>query len=329
MSSIVLQLEEYLSNALGDTPTIISWKDERDLAFFLRDRYRFFKARILDKLCVLMVAKGESEVPPATIRKHIDQVQAKWSGPVIYVRKHMTAYNRKRLIEQKIPFIVPNNQMYLLMLGIDLREYFRKPRPDTHKLRPSSQAVLIYAMLQDVEDLSPTTLASKLGYSAMAMSRALDELEAAKIGESTATGRGSDRRLRLNAPKRNVWKKAEPVLRTPVKGRHTIRIVPDGDFLGPKAGLSALAYYTMLAEPENTTVALSRAEWKSFREKGTAEEAMVGDPGTITIEVWSYDPALFAREGWVDRLSLFLSLRGTKNERVQVGLDELMKEIPW
>ncbi len=77
------------------------------------------------------------------------QVQAKWNETVVYVRKRITAYNRKRRVEQKIPFVVPGNQMYLPVLGLEFREYFRKPRPHQSELRPSSQAVLIY--------LTPTT----------------------------------------------------------------------------------------------------------------------------------------------------------------------------
>ena len=329
MSPIVPQLERYLRDALGDTTAIRPWKEGRHLAFFLRDRYRFFETRILGNPCLLMADNGDREEPPAVIRKHIDQVQAKWSGQVIYVRERITAYNRKRLLEQKIPFVVPGNQMYLPMLGVDFREHFRKPRPDTSGLRPSSHAVLIYALLQDAEGLGPTALAAKLGYSAMAMSQALDELEAAGIGESTATGRGSDRCLRFNAPRQEVWKKAEPLLKTPVKSRHAIHRTRDGSLPGPRAGLSALAHYSMLAEPANMTIALGREGWKSLRQKDAVKTAIEDEPGAMTVEVWGYNPALFANGGGVDRLSLYLSLQDTKDERVQAALEQMMKEVSW
>jgi DNA-binding MarR family transcriptional regulator len=276
-----------------------------------------------------MVDKGDREEPPATIRKHIDQVQAKRKQPVVYVRERITAYNRKRLVEQKIPFLVPGNQMYLPMLGIDFREHFRKPRPDKTGLRPSSQAVLIYALVQDAKNLGPTALATKLGYSAMAMSRALDELEAARLGESSATGRGHDRWLHFQESKREMWKKAQPLLRNPVKSRHTIHMTRDKNLPGPQAGLSALAHYSMLAEPGNITIALSREDWKSLRQKDAAKPAMPDEPGAMTVEVWGYAPALFAGDGWVDRLSLYLSLRDTKDERVQATLDQMIKEVAW
>jgi len=52
----------------------------------------------------------------------MDVIQTKQKDDVVYVRTRMTAFNRKRLIEQKVPFIVPGNQMYLPTLAIDLRE---------------------------------------------------------------------------------------------------------------------------------------------------------------------------------------------------------------
>lgn len=326
---LVTHLEAYLQNALGDSPVIAPWKEERRLAFHLRDRYRFFEARILGKPCLLMVDREDQEEPPATIRKHIDPVKIKWGGPVVYVRERITAYNRKRWVEQKLPFVVPGNQMYLPMLGVDFREHFRKPRPAMGELRPSSQAVLIHALLRDAGNLSPTALGAKLGYSAMAMSQALDELEAAGVGTSSATGRGHDRRLRLNGSGQDVWKKAEPLLRTPVLGRHTIRLRPDRSLPGPRAGASALAHYSMLAEPANRTIALGRKDWKELRQRDGAAEVMPDEPGGMAVEVWGYAPTLFASDGWVDRLSLFLSLRGTQDERVQAALDQMLKELPW
>lgn len=329
MSALVAMVERYLRDTLGESPRIIPWEQSRQLPLFLRDRYRFYKANILNTACLLMADSRGHEETPSVIRKHVDQVRTKWDGPVIYVREGVAAYNRKRLVEHKIPFVVPGNQMYLPMVGIDFREHFRKSKPETRGLRPSSQAVLIDAILRHAEDLSPTVLARRLGYSVMAMCRALDELEAAGIGESSCRGRGSNRRLHFKMSMPEVWERAKPLLKTPVKVRHSIQAMPGGSLPGPQAGLSALAHYSMLAEPETVTIALSRQEWKSLQEQGTLKTTVAGEPGAMTVEVWSYPPALFARDGFVDRLSLYLSLRDTQDERVRAALEEMMREITW
>ena len=104
---------------------------------------------------------------------------------------------------------------------------------------------------------------------------------------------------------------------------------PGGNLLGPQAGLSALAHYSMLAEPENSSIALSREVWKSLQKKATVRRTLADEPGALTVEVWNYTPTLFAQDGWVDRLSLYLSLKDTEDERVQDALDQMLEELPW
>jgi DNA-binding MarR family transcriptional regulator len=321
------KLERYLDDTLGIRVAVAPWEAEGRMPLFLRDRYRFFWAEVLNQRCVFMVDDHAEVESPAAIRKHVEQVREKWVVPVVYVRDRIIAYNRKRLIEHKLPFIVPGTQMYLPTLGIDLREHFRRLRADNVGLRPAAQAVLIHALQRDAENLGPTVLAEKLGYSIMTMSRALDELEAAGLGRTTANGR--ERRLRLAGSKREIWAKAQPLLRSPVVKRHAIRLASKAALPGPRTGLDALAHYSMLAEPGNVAVALGREAWKSMQRTDRVEAAMMDEPGTTTVEVWSYAPAFFADGGWVDRLSLYLSLREAQDERVQAALDQMIKEVAW
>ena len=111
--------------------------------------------------------------------------------------------------------------------------------------------------------------------------------------------------------------------------RHWIQKMQDASFPDPQAGLSALAHYSMLAEPGNVTIALSREDWKSLRQKDTVKKAMADEPGAVTVEVWGYPPLLFASDGCVDRLSLYLSLRDLKDERVEAALNRMLMEVSW
>ena len=47
------------------------------------------------------------------------------------------------------------------------------------------------------------------------------------------------------------------------------------------------------------------------------------------IEVWKYDPALLSETGVVDKLSLYLLLKDYEDERVQIELDNMIKDIAW
>lgn len=327
MQSEPQQLERYLHDALGVTVTATPWHGTESLPAFLRDLYTFAHMNLLGMDSLLAFDANPKEQAPAAIRKHMELLTAKLNEDVVYVRNQVTAYNRKRLIEHKVPFIVPGNQMYLPLLAIDLREHFRRLRWQPSTLSPSAQALLIHVLLRDAgDDLIPLKMAARLGYSTMTMTRAFDELEAADLGMMTTTGR--ERYLRFTGDRRETWTKAQPFLRSPVTKRLFIRRVE----VNPgqiRAGLTALAGYSMLTAPPYMTYALSREDWKHLRNLHNLIEIPAQDPDALEIEVWSYRPLLFAERDIVDRLSLYLSLQGESDERTQAALDEMMRQVRW
>jgi hypothetical protein len=324
---VLHELERYLHDALGVSVKTTPWSGAGQLPPVLRERYRFAKAQLLGLRALLVIDANPEEQTPATVRKHMDMIQSKQHVDLIYVRARVTAYNRKRLIEQKVPFIVPGNQMYLPMLAIDLREHFRRIREEAPTFSPSTQVVVLHAMLRDAgQVLIPSEMAPLLGYSAMTMTRAFDELETAKLAEVTVRGR--ERCLRFIGDRREIWEKAQPFLRNPVSKRLFIRRI-NGAEGATHAGLTALAHYSMLAPPAYTTYALSREEWKTLRQQHKIIEVPVQDPDVSEIEVWWYSPARFAEHGMVDQLSLYLSLKADHDERTETALEEMMEKIEW
>jgi hypothetical protein len=327
VQTVLHELERYLHDALGVSVKTTPWSGVGQLPPVLRERYRFAKAELLGLRALLVIDANPEEQSPATVRKHLDMLQSKQPAELIYVRARVTAYNRKRLIEQKVPFIVPGNQMYLPMLAIDLREHFRRIREEAPTFSPSTQVVVLHAMLRDAgQVLIPSEMAPLLGYSAMTMTRAFDELETAKLAEVTVRGR--ERCLRFIGDRREIWEKAQPFLRNPVSKRLFIRHI-NGAEGATHAGLTALAHYSMLAPPAYTTYALSREEWKTLRQQHKIIEVPVQDPDVSEIEVWWYSPARFAEHGMVDQLSLYLSLKADHDERTETALEEMMEKIEW
>ena len=321
------ELERYVHDALGVSVKTTPWSGAGQLPPVLRERYRFAKAELLGLRALLVIDTNPEEQSPATVRKHMDMLQTKQHADLIYVRAQVTAYNRKRLIEQKVPFIVPGNQMYLPMLAIDLREHFRRIREESPTFSPSTQVVVLYALLRESgRVLIPAEMAPLLGYSAMTMTRAFDELETASIAEATVRGR--ERCLRFNGDRKEIWEKALPFLRSPVGRRLFIRRA-SGLEGAMRAGLTALARFSMLAPPEYTTYALSREDWKALRQRHKTIEVPAQDPDASEIEVWWYPPALFAEDGIVDRLSLYLSLKEDHDERTETALEEMMEKFKW
>lgn len=323
MRDLIESLKSYLNEALNVSIDVHHWKNPGNLPFFLMDSYEFFKFSIFEQPCLLMISKESAEITPGLISKHYRQVQKSCDACIIYAQSSLSSYNRKRLIGHNIPFIIPGNQMYLPHLGIDLREHFRRLHDKKDKVfSPSSQAVVLYALVrQTSENLTSSHLVEKLGYALMTINRVFAELKAAQIGEFFQEKREC---CWAFSDKQTLWKQAVPFLRSPVKKRlwlksHQPKII---------AGLTALSHLSLLAPPTLPVFAASMHQWEIWQKLGF-EELPSADDADIQLEIWYYDPDLFAKNGLVDPFSLYLSLKTIQDERIKFALEELMEKIPW
>lgn len=328
MLALPTAVRQYLHEVLGvPTPGVRPWVRANELPYFLRDVFQFSELELLGQPIVLAVARAEQRQSLSEVRAWLDKVRAIAGQPVVYVTEALASYERRRLIEQKVPFIVPGNQLYLPDLGLDLREYFRQRAPTAEAaLSPSAQAMLITALLRQPweAEWQPSKVGIALGYTPMTLSRVVKEITAA--GLATAYTVGRSRWLRMEFPPQQIWERAKPVLRTPVK--RTIWVHADGPVASRLAGLSALARYSMLAEPKWPVYAIGAADWKAAVDAGVRE---LPEPiaGAQEWQLWSYSPALLPGAATVDPLSLLLSLHDNSDDRVQIALDELKEQLPW
>lgn len=321
----------YLQEVLGiEVPGVRPWARANELPYFLRDAFQFSEMELLGQPLVLAIGRADAKQSLSDVRTWLSKVKALAGQPVIYVTHALASYDRRRLIEQKVPFIVPGNQLYLPDLGLDLREYFRHRAPAMDAaLSPSAQAMLIAALLRQPwqPDWQPSSVAAELGYTPMTLSRAVKELTAAELAEAFTVGRS--RWLRMELTPEQIWARAKPALRTPV--RRTIWVAAHGIAAnGPRrlAGLSALARYSMLTEPKWPIYALTAADWKAAQDAGVCE-LTEPEAGAQEWQLWSYSPALMPDANTVDPLSLALSLQENADDRIQLALDELKGLLPW
>jgi len=332
LSTLATTVVHYLQEVLGigTTSGVRPWARADELPYFLRDAFQFSELELLGHPVVLAMGRGATKQSLSEVRTWLDKVKSLAGQPVVYVTDALASYDRRRLIEQKVPFIVPGNQLYLPDLGLDLREYFRQRAPATQAaLSPSAQAMLITALLRQPwqPDWQPSNVASALGYTPMTLSRAVKELTAAGLAEAYTVGRS--RCLRMELPPEQVWERAKPALRTPVK--RTVWVAASKVVAHRSsriAGLSALARHSMLAEPKWPVFAMTAAEWKAATDAGV-QELPAPEAGAQEWQVWTYSPALVQDAMTVDPLSLMLSLQENADDRIQLALDELKGQLPW
>jgi len=313
--------ENYLASVLGIEIGIREWPEAKNLPFFLREGYRFALTEILGTPLLLMCARGEERETPAAIAKKRDRVAEMWGGIVLVILPSLSALDRSRLIAARIAFVVPGRQLYLPPLGIDLRELYPASRAANDRLGPVAQLVLLWAIKKGIRVLpSPSDLARELGYTKMTLGRAFDDLEACGLGVGRREGR--TRGLELVAEGRKLWEAAFGYMASPVKRKSVVHREAAASTGAPLSGLSALAEYSSLAAPP-------RPVYAAFIGKGAddpyrAAQVDEHEDDAVELELWVYDPRCLAEGLMVDRLSLFLSLRSEKDERVSKALDEVL-----
>jgi DNA-binding MarR family transcriptional regulator len=321
----------YIGQITGCTPTFIPLLETKkaDIPVYLVELYDLFRLKIFNRGLVLAVAKDhEGGFTPAEYAAHAEQLRDALEESIALVLSHVTAYQRNRLIKKGVAFIVPERQLFLPQILVDLRDYFpRRKRISRKTLSYPAQLVVLYHLLETpIEPYSLRELAKRLGYSAMTLSNVADEL----FGFDLCKARNSrrTRNLQFKLQGRKLWKKVLPHLRTPIQTYHWVRFIPP-KISAIKAGITALSVYTQITDDYLPTYAIRNREYKKLLETGDIIGCHGSDEAKARIEAWFYTPELLADDNRVDRLSLYLTLRNSPDERVAKALREILGGVQW
>ena len=323
--------EAYVDDTFGERLGLVPVAPT-NLPHFIIDRYAIWQGSLNGRTLLLMAIK--EILPPgsgatAQYLKHRDLVQRELGAElVLLLLDRAPNAIRRQMVDRKIGFIASGAQLYVPEAFLDLRE--RAPAfaiASAASISPTTQFLLLAIMQgRGLGDLNLTELADDLGVSIMSISRTLDELEALQLAKAHHVGR--QRRLHMLLRGQKLWEAVQAQLQSPVR---KVRVVyaQDGEKIGPLAGTSALARYTMLAPPRTETRAILAASWKSLAAADTLRPATAFDDERIEVQTWTYDPRILARNGVIDPLSLYLSVRGSPDERVAQAAEELLEPFEW
>ena len=330
MASLVDKFQAYVQQLTGHQPAWRSWTG-RALPGYLERRYDPRLAMLGGQVWLVVFLRQVDVPAPLRLLKQLEQLAARLESPVVgtcLVAEHLPPYLRNRLVELGQPFVVPGRQLFWPAVGS--AETVQRPqrlRPEpVRALGPVAQQLLIALLLQRL--LPPVTItaaAGALGVTPASVSQAVKALEGSELVRSQLEGR--ERFFTLAQKGDVVWQRAQPLLRTPVRQRVRIR---DADLPVQTdicAGESAMAALTGLGEPTEPVYAVASRHWTKLGE--ALAVIPTADAGTSLVELWRYPPEPTAAHGCVDPLSLYLSLRDDKDERLQLALQELMERIAW
>jgi hypothetical protein len=327
MDKVRNDLIEYIKLISGEeiVISIVNVDEIKMLPLFLRMKYDYLTGIFLNIQIVLIYSKGGGGVSAAELRKHIDLIRKALRKPVVFVTNALEAYNRKRLINKKIPFIVPGKQMYIPEMVISFQDSELIAPTENISMTPAVQYLLLFHLqCEELEGLNLKSIAKKLGYGKMTISRAVSYLSRNDICHVTGT---KEKGIEFGKSKKELWKEVEPLMSSPVKN-----IVFTDKMLGLElfkhSNINALAHYSDLADELKDYIAIADPDFNKLVKTGRIKDYGAYD-GEVCIEVWKYNPAGISKGKYVDPLSLYLIFRNDKDERIQLALTKMMEELAW
>ncbi len=320
---------DYIREILGADATFSRFPDAESLPLHITETYQIDRCELLGVTFLSLQIRREKPTS-AAMTKQSDWLHLKTGLRSLFVLESVSSYDRKRLIENKTPFLVPGLQMYLPDLGLDLRENFKVAQRTVENLSLPGQVVVLACILRRIDpqaEFTGASLAERFGYTKMTMTRALDEMRHFEFVEVQGERRFARHRFLVTG--KELWSKAMPVLRSPVKKRiYLDEWFPGLDF---QAGETALSEQTDLGFPQRAVWAVTSSEWKHLQKSSDIRiiPDVSKDMAHAEFEVWHYAPKLLAEKPFVDPLSLALSMQRHPDERVNMSIDRLLNLVPW
>lgn len=336
---IMRQLTKYIEDILGINILPIPLKRDRlgKLPVYLAQRYQFYTADLMGKPVLLAKVKQENELGILQISKHKALIEKIIGQNVVFIIEHLPAFNRKRLIEKHISFVVPGRQLYIPEMMMDLRETFvrNKTRQEREKLLPTSQFLLLYQILHhgndnSIENFSFKALAERLGYTPMAISKAVENLKSHQLIEVHGS---KEKQIHFSKQRGELWNTLEHqnLWINPVIKQVFVDQLPKQATL--RSNTSALPEYTDMNPSRQKYYAIEKTAYYALQRSNKLDNANEYE-GTYCLELWKYNPLQLTQQldknkKVVDPLSLYLSLKDEQDERIEMALNQIIEKYIW
>ena len=316
--------EHYLKENIDERLIIKPWIKKNNFPIFLRDSYNFFEMTILGTQCILLEAVNE--MPNVDqIRKHLKQINNLTDRQIVLFYKGITRYRRKSLIENRIPFVIEDGQMYLPFLGLDLKKV-EEHVEELKGFTTPAQIAYLYFLYHKQDVVNTTEFAKKLGFNKMTASRALNDLHHANLITFEIGGMTGRSKEYKRIPDPDYFLRGRHYLKTPVRKIIYTKTRPLGALT---AGMDALSELSMINPPGHPIMAIDRNMLNKEQIEVVKNKDLIKDTILVELELWDYDPGLFSNDHHVDLLSLYASLKEETDERVEQALEEVLTGEPW
>ena len=201
---------------------------------------------------------------------------------------------------------------------------------------PSAQFLLIYHIIHryekwKIEEHSFKEIAEYRGYSAMAVTKAVENLNYCELIEITGA---KEKMIRFKLERHELWNDAihRNLLIDTVIKRVYIDEKPNDIFL-LLTNASALPEYTDMNPSRQLYYAIEKNIFYGLL-KSNLFRNLNEHEGKYCLEIWKYNPERLVAEmpndsAVVDPLSLYLSLKNSHDERIEMAMEQIIEKFIW
>jgi len=320
-------LEDYLKESIDKNISVTPWNEREKLPIFLSELYTFYKINLLGEQCI--VAEVLNEIQGIdNLKKHIKIISNSVDCHVVFLFRAVSAFRRKTLIQERIPFIVENGQVYLPFICLDLKKISHEKTNIIEMFSPTTQLVFLYFLYNKNLCINTSELAKLLNSSAMTANRALNELYLLGLLTFEISGKTGRSKLYKRIGDKDYYSRGSKYLKNPVnkvvyvEKIHALNIMP-------VAGLEALSMESMLNPPRKQIRAISKKKAADIKKYVVLNKDKIADMNLIELQLWDYDPEILVKNNLVDLISMVLSLTENKDERVEKAIAERLESETW
>lgn len=305
-----------IDNIFGLSIRYEPWDKKSILPLYIVSNYQFFTAYIENIRCIVIIPIEELPTLPS-LKKQIQKIRVIDDVPVVLYSKTISFYRRKSLLENHIPFIT-DKQTFLPFIGTLLVDE-KESEKIKDKFVYSTQLLFLAYMYNHEKKVCVSDLSKRLPFSAMTLSRAVKQLEMTDL--FLVYKDGVNKVIESKYSHKELFERIQHYLLTPVRqvGYMDQSLVTDYMVI---AGESALSEMSMLNSSRLRTYAVYEKDF----DKTQFIDELIDPEVQVKVEIWAYDPQLFTHTNIADTLSIVLSLKENKDERIEEVLEDILEK---
>lgn len=313
----------YIEKILHRPVVIQPYTVSRKLPPVISNNYKLKMVIIDGKSCIF--AEPSSDINLSVIRKQQKLLENLTGMICVLEFSKINGYTKERLIEDGIPFVIREKQIYLPFLGVALFDDDERVIKPCERISFLTQKLLLTSIYENWKDVSVSKAAERLFVAKTSVTRCYDEIEVLELPYIKTKSRS--RLFSTDGCAREMWGQIRDVLRNPILQQFQFKNNINHE--GVLSGMSALSVYSMLGDNPYPIYAVSKKEIGELLTENELLHSSADMPGCVIQELGYV--IKFNKNQVIDPLSVALMITDSElsDPRVSKAVDEMLEAEVW